>query len=122
MSNTTPLNPALLGVGATAVDPATTPLTEADAITLSSRLEDLRRIWAARSKVFIAPPGEHSEVELSLLRKQWEAESQSLIREQIAIIAKLRRTSAGPAKKGGKRAKTAPLDLGALLTNIMKAQ
>lgn len=92
-------------------------LNDADRLALSARLDQLRRANAHRPKHFQAPPG-LDEVTLAAERARWDAETQALIREQLTILAQLRRTSAGPARKGGKRAKSAPVDLGSMLAKL----
>ena len=89
---------------------------------LEARLNQLRQLYASRPKHFQAPPGMVDEVAIAAARAAFDAETQHLIREQIATISFLRRTSAGPAKKGGKRAKSAPLDLSSMMAQLAKAQ
>ena len=94
-------------------------LDDLDNLTLDARLRELRIIQAKRPRAFVPPPGMPDEL-VELSRKAWDEETASLVREQLTILSKLRRTSAGPARKGGTRAKKAPLDLGALISQLAK--
>lgn len=97
------------------------PTTDGERLALEARLKNLRAAWASRPQYFQPPRGDMSEVELTEARRAWEETSKLMIREQIEILAVLRRTSAGPARKGGTRAKKAPLDLGAFLAKVASA-
>lgn len=48
----------------------------------------------------------------------FQEELRQCVKEQLEIMAILRKTAAGPAKAGGKRAKKAPVDLSALEDSI----
>ena len=89
-------------------------LTEEDPAVLHAKLEQL---WSETENAkFTAPPG-LSEEQLSEARARFEQEQAEKMREQIAILAKLRRVSTGPPKKS-KRTKSAPIDLDALMNAV----
>jgi len=91
-----------------------TLIVETDPIKLNARLNDARAEQLAMMKKGWIPDPRFSEEENSTAQVEWEAKLQALIREQMGIIFVLRKTSTGPAKAGGKRAKKAPIDLSAV--------
>jgi hypothetical protein len=98
--------------------PVVPPLVEetVDPIILEARLKDLRRQYD-QTKLGVQMPAGASEEEIYALREAHSARQVSIVKESIAIIAKLRGKASGPAKGGGKRAKKAPIDMSHLLAD-----
>lgn len=83
-----------------------------DAMLKQHRLEQMSRKWA--------PDESLSEEENSKLKLAFDERTAWLIKQQLSIISRLRKTgTTGPAKAGGKRAKRAPKDIRALEMKIM---
>jgi hypothetical protein len=59
-----------------------------------------------------------SDLENATAAREFHDRMGALMKEQLTIYATLRKTAAGPAAKGGKRAKKAPLDLSALEDSV----
>ena len=59
-----------------------------------------------------------SDAENAKAQYFFQEELRQVVRDQLDIMAILRKTAAGPAKAGGKRAKKAPVDLGALEDSV----
>jgi hypothetical protein len=68
----------------------------------------------------LGPPydPEKSDQENALAAQTFHDKMRALMKEQLTIYATLRKTAAGPARAGGKRAKKAPLDLAALEDSV----
>ena len=90
-------------------------LPEDDPIVINERFNALREQYEARRQMIakgqLLPPEGLSEIALAAWKKEQDEITAGMISEQIKLIAMLRRTTQGPAKKGGKRAKNAPINL-----------
>lgn len=93
-----------------------TLLNEDDPVVLNSHLDRLVAEYAQLKIELAKAKAANDEPLIAALSES----AKLMVHDQIAIISKLRRTSSGPAKAGGKRAKKAPLDLAAALANLMK--
>lgn len=116
MSTLTPDNALVASPETTMFNPAnpSTRIEETDPIKMTARLDEAKAEQLLMTeKGFLAPSGA-TEEEAAAAKLQWDYKLADLINEQLGLIMKLRKTSTGPAAKGGKRAKKAPLDLKAL--------
>jgi len=93
-------------------------ITETDPIKLDNRLRELQAEQIRRKSLGLQLPEGASQSEADRLRRCWNEETALQIKEMIGITMKLRRTSAGPAAKGGKRAKRAPLDMESVIMDL----
>jgi hypothetical protein len=93
-------------------------ITESDPIKLDNRLRELQAAQLRRKIQGLQIPEGTSQGEADRLRREWNSSYALEIKEMIGITMKLRRTSAGPAAKGGKRAKRAPLDMDAVIMDM----
>lgn len=97
---------------------------EDDPLTLQARFDALRAQYEDRrqkiAKGELVPPPGLEEIALAAWRREQDEITANLISAQIKLIALQRRTTQGPARKGGKRAKKAPIDLDALDDDLAK--
>jgi hypothetical protein len=89
-----------------------TLIEETDPIALDAMLKSLRLEQNSRRYI---PDPTLSEEQNAHKRHDYDKRTAELIKLQIGILSKQRKTgTTGPAKAGGKRAKKAPVDLLAL--------
>lgn len=95
-----------------------------DPLVLQARFDALRAEYEERrqaiAKGTLCPPAGLEEIALAAWRKEQDEITANMISEQIKLLAMLRRTTQGPARKGGKRAKKAPVDLDSLDEELAK--
>lgn len=97
--------------------PAVVPLGY-DFQGLNVRLNALRAEMLEMKTMGFLPDANLSEAENHKLAAAFQEKQRQLVLESLSILAALRKTSSGPARAGGKRAKKAPLDLDALEASI----
>lgn len=96
-----------------------TLIEEDDPLKLNARLNE-----AQAEQLSIPdwkPDAARSDEENAKSRQAYDDKLRGLIHEQMGIIFKLRKTATGPAAKGGKRAKKAPVDMVSLEESIFGA-
>lgn len=86
------------------------PLPE-DPLMLNELLRELMRDQQERKRVGLVIPEGTPQAEADRLRREFNAQTATNTRRMITIITRLRKTSAGPAARGGKRAKAQPVDM-----------
>ena len=88
-----------------------TDIKASDPVVIGSQLEDARRLQDSLGE-YLQVDETLSEEENTKLHQEHANLLRKIIRFQMGCIFKLRKTSStGPAARGGKRAKKAPLDL-----------
>ena len=97
-----------------------TPVLNPAFVDLNDRLAQLHQEQKALMATGCPPNPNISDYENAILRKNYEETLAAKVKEQLAILATLRTTAAGPAKAGGKRAKKAPIDLEALESSLFE--
>lgn len=95
-----------------------------DPIQVNENFNTLRGEYEKRRKALdngeIKPPEGLNDIQLAVWKKEQDEITANMISEQIKLIAIMRRTTQGPAKRGGKRAKSAPIDLDAMSDELSK--
>lgn len=100
--------------------PDTLAPPQGDFVSLNARLLALRSEQLELRRRGFTPDPNLSDAENSALAAAFQDRLRLMVREQLSILAALRKTSSGPAKQGGKRAKKVPLDLDALENSILE--
>lgn len=96
----------------------TPPITPATTTDLHTQLELLQaEQLEMQRKGYVSDPAlsDDENIKGKILH---DARIQSLVTQQLQILADMRKTAAGPAKAGSRKAKRAPIDLAALEDSI----